>query len=195
MEDLLYCYPHSNVLKNKLGIIDQEKMQEVERKLTAIRISDLIRRPIKGAFDMDHLCRIHFYIFQDLYTWAGEPRKTDISKGNLFCRAEHLRSQADIIFGSIQRDQYLKGMDRSTLVKRLSYHFSEINALHPLALPYRSGKKIRPRNKTNGGNEHEKDTDGAAFPDDDLLLLHRIRSERGRGGRSGDLYLHVPLHD
>ena len=131
MEDLLYCYPHSNVLKNKLGIIDQEKLQEVERKLTAIRISDLIRRPIKGAFDMDHLCRIHFYIFQDLYTWAGEPRKTDISKGNLFCRAEHLRSQADIIFGSIQRDQYLKGMDRSTLVKRLSYHFSEINTLHP----------------------------------------------------------------
>ena len=43
MNDLLYCYPDSDVLKNKLGIINQEKLHEVERKLTAIRINDLIR--------------------------------------------------------------------------------------------------------------------------------------------------------
>ena len=50
MNDLLYCYPDSDVLKNKLGIINQEKLHEVERKLTAIRINDLIRKPYRGRF-------------------------------------------------------------------------------------------------------------------------------------------------
>lgn len=35
MNDVMYCYPDSEVLRNKLGIDDQEKLQEIERKLTA----------------------------------------------------------------------------------------------------------------------------------------------------------------
>ena len=131
MDDLLYCYPGSDVLKNKLGIQNQEKLREVERKLTALRISDLIRKPIKGSFDLAHLCMIHFYIFQDLYAWAGELRKVDISKGNMFCRVMYLPSQADVVFGAIRRENRLKDLDRKTFVNRMAYHFSELNALHP----------------------------------------------------------------
>ena len=131
MGDLIYCYPDSDVLKNKLGIINQEKLHEVERKLTAIRINDLIRKPYRGRFDLDHLRGIHFTIFQDLYTWAGELRKIDISKGNMFCRAMFLENQSDIVFGAIRRDGYLEGLAYDQFVKRLAYHFSEINALHP----------------------------------------------------------------
>lgn len=131
MSDLLYCYPDSDVLKNKLGIINQEKLHEVERKLTAIRINDLIRKPYRGRFDLDHLRGIHFYIFQDLYTWAGELRKIDLAKGNMFCRAMFLENQADVVFGGIRNDGYLEGLAYDQFVKRLAYHFSEINALHP----------------------------------------------------------------
>jgi len=131
MNDLLYCYPDSDVLKNKLGIINQEKLHEVERKLTAIRINDLIRKPYRGRFDLDHLRGIHFYIFQDLYTWAGELRKVDIAKGNMFCRAMFLENQADVVFSGIRNDGFLEGLDYDQFVKRLAYHFSEINALHP----------------------------------------------------------------
>lgn len=131
MDDLMYCYPGSDVLKNKLGIRDQEKLREVEKKLTAIRISDLIRKPIKGSFDLAHLCMIHFYIFQDLYTWAGELRKVDISKGNMFCRVMYLPSQAEAVFGAIRRENWLKGLDRESFIRRMAYHFSELNALHP----------------------------------------------------------------
>ncbi|MCM1559798.1 MAG: Fic family protein [Butyrivibrio sp.] len=34
---------------------------------------------------MKHLQAIHAYIFQDVYDWAGELRKVDIAKGNMFC--------------------------------------------------------------------------------------------------------------
>ncbi len=131
MSDLLYCYPDSDVLRNKLSIVNREKLHEVERRLTAIRINDLIRKPHRGRFDLDHLCNIHFYIFQDLYTWAGELRKIDIAKGNMFCRAMFLENQAEVVFGAIGKDHYLEGLDYAQFVKRLTYHFSEINALHP----------------------------------------------------------------
>lgn len=35
---------------------------------------------IKGNFDLDHLCRMHDYIFQDLYDWSGQPRIINIEK-------------------------------------------------------------------------------------------------------------------
>ena len=131
MGDLMYCYPDSDVLKNKLGITNQGKLHEIERKLTALRINDLVRQPIQGKFDLKHLCDIHYYIFQDLYTWAGNLRKVDIAKGNLFCKAMFLKNQSEVIFGDIKKDSYLEGLDYDAFVKRLAYHFSEINALHP----------------------------------------------------------------
>ena len=131
MNDMMYCYPDSEVLRNKLGINDQKKLQEVERKLTAIRINDLIHKPIFGRFDLKHLCDIHFYIFQDLYIWAGELRKVEIAKENMFCKVMFLERQASEIFHAIRKDNYLEGMNYPAFVKRLAYHFSEINALHP----------------------------------------------------------------
>ncbi len=131
MGDELYCYPNSNVLKNKLGIVNQEKLHIVERQLTAIRIEDLIHKPVRGSFDLKHLQDIHFYIFQDLYTWAGNLRKVDIAKGNMFCNVMFLEDQAAQIFGAIRKDNYLKNLDRGDFARRLAFHFSEINALHP----------------------------------------------------------------
>lgn len=42
MSDELYCYPGSNVLKNKMEIRDMEQFHEMERKLTMLRILELL---------------------------------------------------------------------------------------------------------------------------------------------------------
>lgn len=131
MSDHIYCYPGTDILKNKLGITNPVKLREVERKLTSIRILDLIREPLRGNFDLKHLCDLHFYIFQDLYTWAGELRKVDIAKGNIFCKTIFLKDQSDAIFGEIKKENYLRGLSPQEFSRRLAYHFSEINALHP----------------------------------------------------------------
>ena len=130
MSDSLYCYPGTDILRNKLGIKDRKQLQEIERKLTAIRIFDLVRKPIQGKFNLKHLCDIHFYIFQDLYTWAGKPRKVNIAKGNMFCNVKFLDQQAEAIFEALRKDNYLEGLDQEKMSKRLAFHFSEINALH-----------------------------------------------------------------
>ena len=131
MADRMYCYPDSDVLINKLNIKEQEKLYVFERKLTMLRLLELIDKPIKGNFDFEHLQSIHRYIFQDIYEWAGEVRKVDIAKGNMFCNVNFIDSQAEEIFGKLKAENYLTGLSEDAFVKKLSYFFSEINALHP----------------------------------------------------------------
>ena len=80
MSDTVYCYPNSNVLINKLGIKDKNKLSIIERRLTMLRLFELLKNPIQGKFDLEHLQSIHSYIFQDIYEWSGKIRTVDIAK-------------------------------------------------------------------------------------------------------------------
>lgn len=131
MSDTKYCYPDSDVLVNKLDIRDPNKLQIFERKLTMLRLLELIDKPIEGKFDLKHLQAIHAYIFQDVYDWAGKLRTVDIAKGNTFCNVRFISSQADAIFSKLKEEYYLAGLEEYMFTKRLAYYFSEINALHP----------------------------------------------------------------
>lgn len=42
MADRIYCYPDSDVLMNKLNIRNLERLHEAERKLTMLRLNDLL---------------------------------------------------------------------------------------------------------------------------------------------------------
>ena len=130
MSDTSYCYQNTNVLKNKLNIHDFEKLQEAERKITMLRISDLIDVPIEGNFDLKHFKEIHKYIFQDIYDWAGEIRTVDIAKGNMFCKVQFIYIQAEEIFKKINL-QSLESINYDEFISKIAYYFSEINALHP----------------------------------------------------------------
>ncbi len=131
MSDRVYCYPDSDVLKNRLGIRDREQLRQLERRLTMLRILELVDRPIQGKFDLKHLQSIHKYIFQDVYEWAGMIREVDIAKGNMFCNVKFIESQAEKIFGEMKEENYLQGLTEKEISARLAYYFSEINALHP----------------------------------------------------------------
>lgn len=131
MADRIYCYPNSDVLMNKLNIRDMDKLQKFERRLTMLRISELLDKPVVGKFDLGHLQQIHRYIFQDVYEWAGQIRTVDIAKENMFCNVKFIESQAEIIFGNLKKENYLTGLEKEIFIKRLAYYFAEINALHP----------------------------------------------------------------
>ena len=105
MSDRIYCYPNSYVLINKLNIRDNNLLSEAERKLTMLRISDLIDNPIIGEFDLVHLKAIHKYMFQDIYSWAGEIRTVDISKENMFCKVQYINDQATNIFENLKKNE------------------------------------------------------------------------------------------
>lgn len=126
-----YCYPDSRVLKNKLGIRDVDELYDRERDLANLRARELFEAPIVGRFNLKHLQKIHKYLFQDIYPWAGEIRTVDIAKGTLFCRYFAIAAEAERIFGELRAEKLLKGVPAADFSARLAYYFAEINALHP----------------------------------------------------------------
>lgn len=129
--DERYCYPHSHVLKNKLGIMDAEKLYVAEREITSLRIASAKLHPVPGRFDLKHLMAIHRYIFGDIYDWAGELRCVDITKGNMFCHAQYIEENADSLFSRLHKEGLLKKTTSAEMPLQLAYYLSEINVIHP----------------------------------------------------------------
>lgn len=75
-----YLYENSHVLKNKLDIRTQEELDDAEADYVVYRLKDLTMNPMPGEYNTEHLLKMHQYIFQDLYEWAGEPRIIAIYK-------------------------------------------------------------------------------------------------------------------
>ncbi len=124
---------HNGVLKNKLGLKDAPRLQAAEAHFSIGRQVELEQNPIPGQYDLEHLRKIHHYLFQDVYAWAGEVRTVDIAKGEtLFCRSDYIVSEAKKIFTSLANDiPRLMDCNTAEFCEKLGYHLGEINALHP----------------------------------------------------------------
>lgn len=130
--DDVYCLPGSSVLKNKAGITDQELLDQYEADLTTIRLLELARSAVQGQFDLEHLCQIHRYLFQDIYEWAGSIRTVDIIRGeSRFCNVRHIQTYADTVFSSLRDEDYLRALSKRQFAARAAHYLSEINAIHP----------------------------------------------------------------
>ena len=130
--DDVYCIPGTAVLKNKAGITGQDQLDEYEGDFTAIRLLELTQNPVEGFFDLAHLCKIHQYLFQDVYDWAGEVRSVDIIRGeSRFCNVRHIQSYSNTVFSAIAAEKYLVNLEPKVFANRLAHYLSEINAIHP----------------------------------------------------------------
>ena len=130
--DDVYCIPGTAVLKNKAGITDQDLLDEYEGDFTAIRLLELTQNPIQGSFDLAHLCKIHSYLFQDVYEWAGEVRSGDIIRGDSrFCNVRQIQSYSHTIFSALSAEKYLVNLEPAVFANRLAHYLSEVNAIHP----------------------------------------------------------------
>ncbi len=76
----IYLYDDCDVLRNLLGIRNQKQLEEAEADYVTYRLKEIVKEPLQGAYDFAHLLQMHKYIFQDLYDWAGQPRKVNIYK-------------------------------------------------------------------------------------------------------------------
>ena len=82
-----YFIPGTNVLKNKLGIVDKEELQKKETEITFYKLLQLQVEPIQMNFDIEHLKAIHFYLFCDIYPFAGEYRTVYMEKNHSYFAA------------------------------------------------------------------------------------------------------------
>lgn len=152
-DDYIYCYPKSHVLKNKLNIKDRKPLEKVERYITKLRLMDLEKTKFDGKFNLSYLQEIHKIIFGDIYDFAGELRKVELSKGSSqFCYTKFLQEQCDEIFGKLEKMDYLKNLNNEKFVEELAVFIGDLIHLHP----FREGNGrairefVRQLCKTNG---------------------------------------------
>ena len=128
----IYCYPESNVLKNKLNIRDNKLLKTAEEEITLIKQMELLKNPIKGNFSKAHLMNIHKFIFEDIYTFAGKIRKEQISKADtLFYPPNLIVRELDKVFAKIKEKNMIKETDEEKVFDNLAYVMAELNIIHP----------------------------------------------------------------
>ena len=128
-----YVYPGTNVLRNLRDIRDCNALAEFEAEATARRLKELQSKPLSGSFDANHLRAIHGYIFQDVYSWAGQYRTVNMSRGGQlpFAFAAHIDASISILLGDLRQERRLQGLDHEAFAKRTGHYLGELNAIHP----------------------------------------------------------------
>ena len=128
----MYCYPGTNVLKNKLNIRDSNKLFEIEKQIVLVKSYILRQNKIRYTFDKRHFTYLHDFLFSDIYPFAGKFRTENIYKGSFtFASWEYIESELDRLLKELKSENFLQGLDKEKLSKRLAYYLSELNVLHP----------------------------------------------------------------
>lgn len=128
--DKIYCYPKSNVLKNKLNIQNQDILTEAEKAFSELASTQL--EYADPPYDLNYLKSIHLQLFTDVYDWAGQLRQADISKGNTrFCTFSRIEVEANKIFKRLQEQNYFKNLDKQSFIYQIADLYCELNVIHP----------------------------------------------------------------
>ena len=127
--------PGTTVLRNKAGVDTQQELDQLEANATAYAEPMLRIDPPANTGDLRQLCEIHARLFGAVYEWAGKIRTVDLYK-------EHDASHSFTPWNRIVHDMgeesrllhsesLLAGMDEATFITRLTYHFAQVNRIHP----------------------------------------------------------------
>lgn len=124
-----YSYKGTAVLKSRLGIRNQDELDEFEAEATAQRFSEPLP---SGRYSVAHYCAIHRHIFGDVYRWAGQFRTVRIGKGgSMFAYPEYIPGEMRRVFGDLRQASYLRGLSAADYANQAAHFLAELNAIHP----------------------------------------------------------------
>ena len=111
-------------LGNKLGINDSAELARVEEKISKIKAIKLYERNIVDDFEVGKfsgLAKIHKFLFDELYDFAGKIRTVNIAKGNFrFAPLMYLETAL----------KHIDDMPQSTF-DEIVEKYVEMNVAHP----------------------------------------------------------------
>lgn len=125
-----YVHPGTAVLKNKLGLTDQEELDRAEKLLVNARLFSA--NSIPHTYDYTHFRALHFHMFQDLYEWAGMERDVLTSKdGSPFAHPVHIRQNSIQVLSELRSSLMAHRHSFGSFPAILSHFINEMNAIHP----------------------------------------------------------------
>ncbi|MCL2069828.1 MAG: Fic family protein [Treponema sp.] len=129
--DYTYTDPKTGVLRNLAGITDPKDLLFFESAAVIKRAKELESKPI-SIQNSASLLDIHYYLFQDVYSWAGQKRTVEISKqGKPFFLTDYFDNGFAYIDTLIVNYRKTDPLDKSQLSGHLAILLDNINYLHP----------------------------------------------------------------
>ena len=112
------------VLENKLGITDSAELARQEEMISKKKALELFENDILDSFEagtFESLAKIHKYLFDEIYYFAGEIRDVNIAKGNFrFAPVMYLK----------QSLEHIEKMPQSSF-EEIIRKYVEMNVAHP----------------------------------------------------------------
>lgn len=112
------------VLKNKLGINNIAELSRAEERLSKIRAKQLFETGKIDTFEVGTfkgLSKIHGYLFQDVYDFAGEMRNVNIAKGGFQFAPRIFLEQSLAYIDNLPHNTFDEIIDK----------YSDMNVAHP----------------------------------------------------------------
>ena len=112
------------VLENKLGLTNSADLAREEERISKIKAIELFETGYLDSLEVgkfDSLSKIHKYLFNDIYHFAGEIRTENIAKGN-FRFAPVMYSKASL--------EHIDSMPQSNFDEIID-KYVEMNVAHP----------------------------------------------------------------
>ncbi len=122
------------VLKNKLKITDQQRLENTETLLLEDAYTYFFELLKIGSMDFnaDLILQIHHYFLTTLYTWAGTTRTVNLSKGTiLFCPHSQIKDQLKKFKKILKQNIPTSKSNKRTVSEKLAVIHCEFNAIHP----------------------------------------------------------------
>jgi cell filamentation protein len=129
--EYVYTDPLTGVLRNLAGVTDHDTLILVETGATTKRVKELQENPIKIK-NSTTLLDIHKHLFQDIYSWAGQPRMVEISKGGTpFFPVKRFPNAFAYIDTLMSEYRQIEKKEKPQLARKLAEILDAINFLHP----------------------------------------------------------------
>ncbi len=126
------CYEGTTCLINKFNIKDENILKDLETTITFGKITQYSLNPLFNSFDVNHYKAIHKFIFDDIYSWAGEYRTVDISKnGTSFARAESIDELMSKCFDRLNQNNCFKNLNFEDFIDGIVDFYCVTNMIHP----------------------------------------------------------------
>lgn len=131
VEDDPYCQPNG-VLLNNFGIEDYRQLNEIEAELSSLALQNLLLQSTPQKLDTDYLKFVHGEIFKEIYPWAGQFRKVDIGKADVWFKQHHdIESQLHDLFEHLGMHNNFLGMDEEDFSRFAGEFLVRLNHIHP----------------------------------------------------------------
>lgn len=102
-------------LENKFGITDSAELARVEEKISKRKAMELFDKDLIDDFEIGKfsgLAKIHRFLFEDIYEFAGDIRKMNVAKGCFqFVQVMHLGAALKNIDYRSHFEKRIKGFD------------------------------------------------------------------------------------